>query len=259
MVGTKSLSERERTAKLIAKTRSSIRKKHRALKTGIMEKEIVLEKQLKPIIEPLKKIAGNTAREGKPVETKFMESKRKNKREYSDDVEDDDNDDDDDNDAIPTQITPQRLLLNERINKKRSNVMPDSSIIHSTPIPFDSQDEEVFETGDNPSLETSVRQALNTPKDCQRLQSQLGPLEQVYVNILLIGNAKNEIDLVYDVYFDEKGTMLGNKKFDVDANDTIIIDGVRYEGTPGLYELIFKKIPNDATPRMINKRTNIYY
>ena len=53
MVRTKSISEREKTAELIAKIRASIRKKHRALKTGIMENEIVLEKQLKPIIEPI--------------------------------------------------------------------------------------------------------------------------------------------------------------------------------------------------------------
>ncbi|KYN09375.1 hypothetical protein ALC57_18507 [Trachymyrmex cornetzi] len=208
MVGTKSLSERERTAKLIAKTRASIRKKHRALKTGIMEKEIVLEKQLKPIIEPLKQIVGNTAREGKPVETTFMKSKRKNKQSQQ------------------QQVTP-----------------------------FDSQDEEVFETGDNPSLETSVRQALNTPQGRQRLQSQLVPLGQVYVNILLIGNARNEIDLVYGVYFYENGTMLGNKKFNVDTDDTIIIDGERYKGTPGLYELIFKKIPNDAIYTENDKQT----
>ena len=135
MVKTKSISEREKTAKLIAKTRASIHKKNRALKTDIMENEIVLEKQLKPIMEPLKQIAGDTKRGGKPFKTKFMESKQKNKREYSDEEDDDnDNDDDDDNDAIPTQITSQRLPWNKQIKKKRSNVMPDSSIIHSTPI-----------------------------------------------------------------------------------------------------------------------------
>ena len=77
-----------------------------------MENEIVLEKQLKPIIESLKQIARNTERGGKPFETKFMENKQKNKREYSDDENDDDDGDDDgdgdgdgddnDNDAIPT-------------------------------------------------------------------------------------------------------------------------------------------------------------
>ena len=39
--------------------------------------------------------------------------------------------------------------------------------------------------------------------------------------------------------------MFGNKCFDVDDADNIIIDGVRYAGTPDLYELIFKKILDD--------------
>ena len=58
---------------------------------------------------------------------------------------------------------------------------------------------------------------LNTPQGRQRLQSQLGSLGQIYVNTLLISDARNEIDLVYGVYFDENGTMLGSKKFDVDG------------------------------------------
>ena len=108
-----------------------------------MENEITLEKQLKPIIEPLKQIAGNTERRGKPLETKFMENKQKNKCEYSDDEDDDDDDDnDDDNDAIPTQITPQRLPWNKQIKKKRSNVMSDSSIIHSISIESQQQQQQ---------------------------------------------------------------------------------------------------------------------
>jgi len=39
--------------------------------------------------------------------------------------------------------------------------------------------------------------------------------------------------------------MFGNKCFDVNDADNIIIDGVQYAGTPDLYELIFKKIPDD--------------
>ena len=31
----------------------------------------------------------------------------------------------------------------------------------------------------------------------------------------------------------------------MDDADNIIIDGVRYSGTPGLYELIFKRISDD--------------
>lgn len=40
--------------------------------------------------------------------------------------------------------------------------------------------------------------------------------------------------------------MLGNKQFDVESDDFMIIDGIRYKGTPGLYELIFKRFPDDA-------------
>ncbi|KYN02006.1 hypothetical protein ALC62_07183 [Cyphomyrmex costatus] len=54
------------------------------------------------------------------------------------------------------------------------------------------------------------------------------------------------MDRVYDAYLDKDGLMLGNKRFDVDDADNIIIDGVRYAGTPGLYELIFKRIPDDT-------------
>jgi len=40
--------------------------------------------------------------------------------------------------------------------------------------------------------------------------------------------------------------MLGDKQFNIDKDDSIIINNVRYIGTPGLYELIFKRISNDA-------------
>ncbi|KYN17531.1 hypothetical protein ALC57_10180, partial [Trachymyrmex cornetzi] len=53
------------------------------------------------------------------------------------------------------------------------------------------------------------------------------------------------IDHMYGVYLHKDGLMFGNKRFDVDDADNIIIDGVRYGGTPGLYELISKRIHDD--------------
>jgi len=50
---------------------------------------------------------------------------------------------------------------------------------------------------------------------------------------------------MYSVYLDKDGMMFG-KRFDVDKVDNIIIDGVRYVSTPGLYELIFKRVPDDV-------------
>jgi len=54
------------------------------------------------------------------------------------------------------------------------------------------------------------------------------------------------MDRTYGVYLDKDGMMFGSKRFDVDKVDNIIIDSVRYAGTTGLYELIFKKVPDDV-------------
>jgi len=76
----------------------------------------------------------------------------------------------------------------------------------------------------------------------------LGPLGQKYVETILRGTRdkkKSDVDYMYDVYLHKDGLMFCNKRFDVDDADNIIINGVRYVDTPGLYELIFKRIPND--------------
>ncbi|KYM94131.1 hypothetical protein ALC62_15254 [Cyphomyrmex costatus] len=226
MNDTKNIAERERTAKLIAKTRESIRKKHRALKTGIMESEIALEKKFKPIVEPLRQIVDITERDKS------------------------DNDDDDDNDNVISK----KIKQNQSPLKEQSSNVMSKSIDSQHHFPS-TQDEEVFETsnGTDPSLETSV--ILSTPQGRDRLNSQLGPLGHIYINALLSGDKRNEIDLVYGIYFDENGTMMGDKKFDVDTDDTIIIDGNRYKGTPGLYELIFKRLPDDDIYNKNDKQT----
>ena len=103
--------------------------------------------------------------------------------------------------------------------------------------------ENVFETTD-PSLVTSVRQTMH--KDPGALYGQMGTLGQEYIGALLSGDRKSAIDTVYGVYFNDAGTFLGDKAFDIDGDDNLIVDGVKYAGTPGLFELIFKRIPDDA-------------
>ncbi|KAL6268348.1 hypothetical protein P5V15_001479 [Pogonomyrmex californicus] len=57
------IRDREKIVKQIAKTSDSIRKKYRALKTGKMKEDIALERQFKPIVEPLIQIVENTGGE----------------------------------------------------------------------------------------------------------------------------------------------------------------------------------------------------
>lgn len=70
-----------------------------------------------------------------------------------------------------------------------------------------------------------------------------------------VGTRRGEIDNVFGVYYDEHGTMLGDKKFDVDTDDTIIVGDTRYRGTPGLYELIFKREPDETVYTDNDKQT----
>jgi len=85
---------------------------------------------------------------------------------------------------------------------KRLNTTLDSSMLSLSIEPPElstfTQKEEVFETKnhDEPSLETSIKQALQTQEDHEMLYSQLGPLGQKYVSALLGGNRRNEIDHV---------------------------------------------------------------
>ncbi|KYQ47199.1 hypothetical protein ALC60_13782 [Trachymyrmex zeteki] len=100
---------------------------------------------------------------------------------------------------------------------------------------------------DNPGgRATKVQNRLQTSEGREVLRAHLGPLSQKYVEPILSGAQGKKVsgaDHVYGVYLYNDGLMWGNKRFDVDDADNMIIDGVRYAGTPGLYELIFKRIP----------------
>ncbi|XP_070158801.1 uncharacterized protein [Polyergus mexicanus] len=259
------IREREKIARAIVKTSESIRKKHRALKTGKIEEDIVLDRRFRPLIEPLQKIVDNSssiAVKNEPASNTDagIEALSIPKRE-----KDDDDDDDDD-------VTPQK--------RKRSNVRSDRSptphkskrldapldvpLITYTPsasmrtiqptMPELFRSQDVFETTDD-SLITSVRNQLQTPEGQETLRDQLGPLGQRYIWPILSGDQESGIDNVYGVYLDKNGMMFGNKRFDVDNADSIIIDGIRYVGTPGLYELIFKKFPDDVIYTEDDKQT----
>ncbi|KYN41595.1 hypothetical protein ALC56_03955 [Trachymyrmex septentrionalis] len=148
------MRKREKIARVIEKTSESIRKKHRALKTGRIEEGIALNRHFKPL-EPLRLFA------------------------------------------------------------------------------------------DNPGVRATESHQV---EGRETLQTGLDPLDQKYVEAVLRGTQDKEsgIDHVYSVYLHKDGLMFDNKRFDVDDADNIIIDSVRYVGTPGLYQLIFKRIPDDA-------------
>ena len=57
------------------------------------------------------------------------------------------------------------------------------------------------------------------------MQADLGPLGQKYVEAVLRGTRdKQKSDIDYGIYLYKDGLMFGNKRFDMDDADNIIID-----------------------------------
>ncbi|XP_070168540.1 uncharacterized protein [Polyergus mexicanus] len=114
-----------------------------------------------------------------------------------------------------------------------------SQILHERPSP---SVEEIFETTPA-TLVTSVQHPLQTSEGQSTLRTYLDPLGQKYVGAILNQDKGNNL-YVYGVKFRNERMMMGDKIFDVDKNDNIIIGGMRYVGISGLYELIFKRVPD---------------
>src|SRR5215469_4244392 len=218
------IEDHEKIVKQIAKTSDSIRKKYRALKTGKMEENLALEKHFKPIIEPLKQIVENTKDKTNPINKTFFSVKE----EYGE----------------------------PKSKRKRLNTSFDESFITSTPVKSMSEQMETALYSFNETLKPEILQPrkdnsevankpLITSEGQEELQTHYGPLGQKYVEFIITG--EKAVDNVYGVYYGHDGLMLGAERFDLDTNDDIILDKKRYAGTPGLYELIFKKFPDEST------------
>ena len=101
----KEIKRREMIAKEIARTSASIRKKHRALKTGKMEEEVALQKHFQPIVEPLKQFVEQTT-----IATAVKPEKDYAKTELNvSSIKSLDNDNDDHDDASKPKFARKRL------------------------------------------------------------------------------------------------------------------------------------------------------
>lgn len=75
---------------------------------------------------------------------------------------------------------------------------------------------------------------------------QYDPLPRKYIKEMYEDVDKKEFDQVYGVRLDMKTEkfQIGDSQLHIDGSD-ILVKGRRYKGTQGLYELLFKKYPND--------------
>lgn len=123
-------------------------------------------------------------------------------------------------DSTPIDSRKSFAISSTPIDPRKSPAFGSTSVESRMLSPFVQEEKEIFQDSPSPSFETSVRQILQTYQGRDTLNSRLGPLRQRYVGALLSGSRNTGINHVY-VYLNDSDTMLDDKRFDVDSDDSV--------------------------------------
>lgn len=255
----------------IIQLRKNIKQKHRALKRDILESEELWENKLKPISEPLKLLVeeGRTSdpdhnlvsQKDEPIPTTMRKRKLvglsdtlppkryvlnpsqgvKRKQKINHPLQPEYESDYDYGNDHENESNPKRLASHHS-NMDTSEVENIDDEMITEPINVQTPNrEEIYESPG------TGEELIKTPQGKKLAKEFIyknfkGRIARDYF-LKLIQGGKN-IDYNYGVRVEGDSWMIGSKEIEIDDND-LIIDGTRYKGTPGLYELIFMNIPNE--------------
>lgn len=214
----------------IINTRNIIRNKLNALKEGRAEEEVLLEKSYKPVTQSLRQIATslqNVKREKKDVK---LEPKTEEKEEA------------------------EASFLDTHPASSSSMFLP-PNFLESEVIAEHEPDEPSVEEENISSIDKTIQEMIEHPSFREYLD-QYDPLPRQYIEEMLTNS--DEFDYNYGVHHDvsTEKFKIGDKELTIDGKD-LIINNIRYAGTPGLYELVFKKHPIGHKPNDVNQYTDI--
>ena len=192
-----------------------------------------MDRHFKPIIKPLQQIVDNPVR---AIKRQLRDDDAASKRERKEEEEEEEGE--------KASETFERSATPRKPDRSHDRVQPITSTPHIKIVPTIESLNNIFETTED-SLATKVQNRLQMSEG---READLGPLGQKYVEAVLRGTRdkqKSDVDYVYSVYLHKDELMFGNKRFDVNDANNIIIDGIRYVGIGDFYELIFKRIPDN--------------
>ena len=244
---------REELIKQIKQYRKNIKNKHRSLQHEMLETDELWEKQLKPIAEPLNKLLEETGSNERKRKLKEDIAETPVKRYL----------------ANPAQGVKRKLNVNLlthpdydsdyeyddgtlELPAAKKLAVPDNNM-ETEEIRDESEEEDSMDVG-VPILQDTVYESPSTGESLIKtpqgkdlvtryiMREFTGNIAKEYF-IKLIKDTKS-IDHNYGVRIDGDNWMIGDKKIDV-IGDDLVVNGQRYTGTRGLYELIFMNIPNE--------------
>lgn len=258
----------QKLAKELINTRRAVKQKFLALKSDQAQYQSQLEKQLKPISEPLKQVLKQVTQPEteqffkKEHDSLFLTPKKVKDLSFK---------------SSPLQENlrqePIQNLYNEYLPQTGLSFLEDtySNIPNYSKIQDISTTEEyspnvTVTDRDNELLERTrqeIQDMLNTPAYNEYIE-MYHPLPRQYIDESIRGN-EDTFDRHYGLSHNvltEKFT-LGNTDVNFEGQD-IIVNNLKYPGTVGLYELLFKKEPIGYTEKDLDqymdilKRTNAY-
>lgn len=220
--------------KQLLKARQALKKKYKSLKNDIVKSQSQLEKTYQPITEPLKELVSNL---GKHIKQEPVYPKLENTLLYN---------------SPPKDI--HRLAsssLFHEPNRPSSFFQPS----HEETFETDNQESDNQETveRDDEYIDDSIRQFTNELNKSNvykaYLEQYTSPLPRDYIQGN-ISDVVGEYDHVLGVYhnMELEKFFIGDSELKFVGPD-ILIQEVTYKGTPGLYELIFKKTPLGYKPK----------
>jgi hypothetical protein len=222
------MSSQEKLIKEIKLLSDSIRRKNRALRLGISERDKYLETTFKPVIEPLKEVSlklGKNITEGDVI--------------------------------LPVSKSE---LKTEVDSEKEEEIQDEPGMAEQSTDKSVEQEEEEEEEEEEGLSESD-------PSNISKLGIDIkfkGDLGRKYLLKMLQSSIPRRKYHVYGARLEGNGLMIGDSTLDVDERDNIIISNKQYKGTIGLFELIFKNIPDKYTFRdlttfkIICARTNCH-
>lgn len=244
-----------RLLRQLAKSRKNLKYKYKTLKSDILKSQSHLEKTYNPITKPIKELIATIEKtEPLTLKTEDFEVMR----------------------STPKTELKKKYISKPKLKEKEVDI---STTNFSETLPTNTYSETIYETGGDETLsedsstqhyiDESMQQLADMTRDENPVFSeyleQFSELPRLYIKEG-IRDTENQFDNRFGVYHD-----LENEKFSIGDSlidfegDDLKIKGVRYKGTPGLYELLFKNRPigyskNDSKEYYdILKRTNALY
>lgn len=213
------MNEQEKLLKEIASLSDAIRRKNRALRLGISERDKYLETTFKPVIGPLKEMVQTVRDLAAPSESDLI---------------------------LPISKFEKQKDDTEESSEARESNDSNTSIAEDEE---EEEEEDVSASKTSGEDEESVKSGPSNISMLGRDITSIGALGTKYLLKMLHTAPVNRNYHVYGARLEGNGLMIGDTALDVDPENNISIGDKKYKGTIGLFELIFKSNPENYTKR----------